>query len=33
VPWTVINHDVFDPKRQAIILVAGDKTSVARTRF
>ncbi|SEI66675.1 hypothetical protein SAMN05518849_101486 [Sphingobium sp. AP50] len=32
-PWTVLYHDAFDPKRQAIILVAGDKADVAQKRF
>jgi len=31
--WTVLYHDAFDPKRRAIVLVAGDKGGVAQKRF
>jgi hypothetical protein len=31
-PWGIRNHDDFDPERQAILLVAGDKAGVAQKR-
>jgi len=32
-PWIVRTHETFDPERQAILLVAGDKSGVAQRRF
>ena len=31
--WNVSNHPEFDPKRRAIVLVAGDKSGVAQKQF
>ncbi len=31
--WTVLFHDAFDPLRQAILLVGGDKGGTDQRRF
>ena len=31
--WAVLFHDAFDPQRQAILLVGGDKCGADQRRF
>jgi len=33
VNWTVVFHDEFDPNRQAMLLVAGDKGGADQKQF